>query len=61
MIPEKELIERIEALEKRLSEIDELIKIAEERRAKTIMNDMLDGPIMMFGKHNIGMDQINKK
>ena len=57
---EKELIERIEALEKRIKEIDELIKMVEKRRAKTL-TQWTDGPIMTFGKHNIDVDQINKK
>lgn len=57
---EKELTERIEAIEKRLKEIDIVLEELEHRRAKTIMN-MLDGPIMMYGKHNIDPDQLNKK
>lgn len=57
---EKELIERIEAIEKRLKEIDIVLEELEHRRAKTITN-MLDGPIMMYGKHNIDPDQLNKK
>lgn len=57
---EKELTERIEAIEKRLKEIDIVLEELEHRRAKTITN-MLDGPIMMYGKHNIDPDQLNKK
>lgn len=57
---EKELIERIEALEKRLKEIDIVLEELEQRRARTITT-MLDGPIMMYGKHNIDPEQINKK
>lgn len=57
---EKELIERIEALEKRLKEIDVVLEELEHRRARTITT-MLDGPIMMYGKHNIDPEQINKK
>lgn len=57
---EKELTERIEAIEKRLKEIDIVLEELEYRRAKTIKN-MLDGPIMMYGKHNIDPDQLNKK
>lgn len=62
MSPEeqKALEERIEALEKRLDEINKLIEMAEKKRGKTI-TQWTDGPIMMFGKHNIDMDQINKK
>ena len=55
---EKELIERIEAIEKRLNEIDIVLEELEHARAKTITN-MLDGPIMMFGKHNITEDDLN--
>lgn len=59
MMPEKELIERIEALEKRLSEIDTVLESLEHARAKTLMNGMLDGPIMMYGKHNITEEDLN--
>lgn len=57
---EKELIERIVALEKRLKEIDIVLEELELRRARTITT-MLDGPIMMYGKYNIDPEQINKK
>lgn len=57
---EKELIERIEALEKRLKEIDIVLEELEYRRFRT-MTSMLDGPIMMYGKNNIDPEQINKK
>lgn len=57
---EKELIERIEALEKRLKEIDIVLEELEHKRARTITS-MLDGPIMMYGKHNITPDKLNKK
>ena len=57
---EKELIERIEALEKRLKEIDIVLEELEHRRTKTITN-WLDGPIMMYGKNNIDPDKLNKK
>ncbi len=60
MIPEKELIDRIEALEKRLKEIDIILEELEYRRAKTITN-WLDGPIMMYGKHNIKDEDLNKR
>jgi len=57
---QKALEERIEAIEKRLDEINKLIEMVEGKRARTI-TQWTDGPIMMFGKHNIDMDQINKK
>ena len=58
MMPEKELIERIEALEKRLNEIDQLIELVEQKRGKTI-TEWLDGPIMSYGKHNITEEDLN--
>ena len=61
MLPEeKELINRIEAIEKRLKEIDTMLELLEHVKTKTIMN-MLDGPIMMYGKHNINKNDINDK
>lgn len=60
MMPEKELIERIEAIEKRLNEIDIVLEELEHRRAKTITN-MLDGPIMMYGKNYIKDEDLNKR
>lgn len=56
---EKELIERIVALEKRLKEIDIVLEELEDRRFRT-MTSMLDGPIMMYGKNNINPEQLNK-
>lgn len=57
---EKELLARVKALENRLKQIDVELELLEHARAKTIMN-MLDGPIMMFGKHDIDPSTINKK
>ena len=56
---EKELIERIVALEKRLKKIDIVLEELEDRRFRT-MTSMLDGPIMMYGKNNINPEQLNK-
>lgn len=58
MMPEKELIDRIEAIEKRLDEINKLIELIEQKRGKTI-TEWLDGPIMAYGKHNITEDDLN--
>ena len=56
---EKELIERIVALEKRLKKIDIVLEELEDRRFRN-MTSMLDGPIMMYGKNNINPEQLDK-
>ena len=53
----KSIEERIEAIEKRLSEIDTMLESLEHARAKTITN-WLDGPIMMYGKYAINDNEI---
>ena len=56
----KTIEERLDAIEKRLNEVHEILKLAESK-ANEPKTFWTDGPIMMYGKHNIDKDQINEK
>ncbi len=61
MTPENKTIEeRLDAIEKRLNEVHEILKWA-EKKAKEPKTFWTDGPIMTYGKHDITPDKLNKK
>jgi hypothetical protein len=56
----KTIEERLDAIEKHLNEINEILKWA-EKKANEPKTFWTDGPIMMYGKHNITPDQLNDR
>ena len=52
--------ERLDAIEKHLKEISEILKWA-EKRANEPKTYWTDGPIMAYGKHNFTPDKLNDK
>ena len=56
----KTIEERLDAIEKHLNEINEILKWA-EKKANEPKTHWMDGPIMMYGKNNIDPNKLNKK